>query len=130
MNQLDVKTGGCAFIKRDDRFIFYLVTKKYYNHKPYYNCLENSLNALLEHCKNLNITKLCMPMIGSGLDKLEWNLVSRIIDDVFNKTNINITIYKFEPDRNRDNNRKGRYSDSRKERENHHKDNRGYENSK
>lgn len=55
-----------------------------------------------------------MPMIGSGLDKLEWNLVSRIIDDVFNETNINITVYKFEPDRNRDNNRRERYSDSRK----------------
>ena len=57
-----------------------------------------------------------MPMIGSGLDKLEWNLVSRIIDDVFNKTNINITVYKFEPDRNRDNNRRERYSDSKRKR--------------
>lgn len=71
-----------------------------------------------------------MPMIGSGLDKLEWDLVSRIIDDVFAKTNINITIYKFEPERNRDNNRRERNSGSRKERETNQKDQRENGNSK
>lgn len=40
-----------------------------------------------------------MPMIGTGLDRLEWKIVSAIIDFVFKKENINITIYKFEKNR-------------------------------
>ena len=35
-------------------------------------------------------------ILGSGLDRLDWNLVEKIIDHVFKKENINITIYKFE----------------------------------
>jgi O-acetyl-ADP-ribose deacetylase (regulator of RNase III) len=92
----NVRTGGCAHLKADDRFVFYLVTKKYYNYKPYYYCLENSLKAMLKLCADNNVKQLAMPMIGAGLDKLEWGLVSRIIDDVFNKSNIGITVYKFE----------------------------------
>ena len=59
--------------------------------------MENSLNAMLGLCQKFNITELAMPLIGSGLDKLEWDLVARIVDDVFSKTNIKITIYKFDP---------------------------------
>ena len=73
-----------------------MVTKKYYNHKPYYACVENSLKALLKLCQELNINKLAMPMIATGLDKLDWELVSRIIDEVFSKSNVDLTIYKFE----------------------------------
>jgi hypothetical protein len=91
-----VKTGGCAYIKHSDRFIFYLVTKKFYNHKPYYNCVENSLKELLSRCRELKVTKLAMPLIATGLDMLDWDLVSRIIDEVFENSNINLFIYKFE----------------------------------
>jgi hypothetical protein len=83
-----------------------MVTKKYYNHKPYYYCVENSLKALLKLCQELNITKLAMPMIATGLDKLDWDLVSRIIDDVFSKSNITLSIYKFESNNTGNNNRK------------------------
>lgn len=68
-----------------------------------------------------------MPMIGSGLDKLEWDLVSRIVDDLFSKSSIDLTIYKFEPERNfnqnKDNAYRERNSGPRRERENNHKDN-------
>ena len=100
----DVRTGGCAYLKQEattttttSRYIFYLVTKKFYNHKPYYNCLEQSLTAMLALCQQFNVTKLAMPMIGSGLDRLDWSLVARILDDVFAKSNIKITVYKYEP---------------------------------
>lgn len=102
----DIKTGGCAYLKHHDRYIFYMVTKKYYNHKPYYYCVENSLKALLKLCQEFNISKLAMPMIATGLDKLDWELVSRIIDDVFSKSNITLTIYKFESNNIGNKNRK------------------------
>ncbi|RNA12503.1 O-acetyl-ADP-ribose deacetylase 1 [Brachionus plicatilis] len=91
-----VKTGGCAFIKLDSRYIFYLVTKKLFYFKPSYSSVEKSLKELSNLCLRLNVTKLAMPMIGSGLDQLEWDIVSRIIDNVFYKSEISISIYKYD----------------------------------
>lgn len=90
-----VKTGGCAYIKSEKRFIFYLVTKKLFYFKPYYSSVEKSLKELCNLCLRLNVTKLAMPMIGSGLDQLEWYLVSRIIDNIFSKSEIDLSIYKY-----------------------------------
>jgi len=89
-------------LKENDRFIFYLVTKKFYFHKPYYNSIEKSLKEMRSLCKKNQVKDLAMPMIGSGLDRLDWNIVEKIIDFVFKKENINITIYKYE--KNRQNN--------------------------
>jgi hypothetical protein len=43
-------------------------------------------------CEELDITKLAMPLIGCGLDKLEWANVKDIIEDVFNDMNIEILV--------------------------------------
>jgi len=87
------EVGECAYLKRDSRYIFYLITKKVYNHKPNYVVLEKCLKELLELCKRFNIQELAMPRIGSGLDNLDWSIVSRIIDDVFEESGIQIKIY-------------------------------------
>lgn len=73
-----------------------MVTKKIYSFKPYYNSVEKSLKELNRLCKKHQVTKLAMPMIGCGLDQLDWSIVSRIIDQVFSKSNIKITIFKFD----------------------------------
>ena len=39
-----------------------------------------------------NITKLAMPKIGCGLDKLKWNNVRCIIKDIFKDLDIEIKI--------------------------------------
>ena len=93
MQFLGKDVGQCADLKRDDRYVFYLITKKVYNHKPNYIILEKCLKDLLDLCKKFDIHELAMPRIGSGLDNLDWNYVSRIIDDVFEASDIQITIY-------------------------------------
>ena len=45
-----------------------------------------------DQCENLNITKLAMPKIGSGLDRLDWEKVKEIIQDVFDDSDIEILI--------------------------------------
>jgi hypothetical protein len=45
-----------------------------------------------EQCEQKDITKLAMPLIGCGLDRLSWDNVSEIIEDVFEETNIDILI--------------------------------------
>lgn len=61
------------------RVTYNLVTKgKYYN-KPTYQTLIEALNGLRAAMSTDGKTKVAMPLIGCGLDKLEWTRVKEII---------------------------------------------------
>ena len=75
--------------------VFNLITKRNYWHKPTYKTLEDSLIALKCLCFG-EIDKLAMPIIGCGLDRLEWNEVSKMIKELFEDTNIEILVCKTE----------------------------------
>ncbi|XP_076840724.1 ADP-ribose glycohydrolase OARD1 isoform X2 [Brachyhypopomus gauderio] len=87
------KTGECAVLKIFDRFVYYLITKKRYNHKPTYETLRQSLEAMRAHCLDNGVTSVSMPRIGCGLDGLNWKKVSVMIEDVFLHTDVTITVY-------------------------------------
>lgn len=84
-----------AFLEREGRFIYYLVTKEEANHYPKYPVLRKSLEAMRDHCVKNDVQKLSMPTIGCGLDRLQWPNVVEIIMDVFKETNVKITVYKW-----------------------------------
>ena len=65
-----------------------LVTKTRYFEKPSYDSIRGALTTAKDVCKKQEIKKLAMPKIGCGLDKLEWDMVRRIIKDVFYDTDI------------------------------------------
>ena len=75
--------------------VFNLVTKQRCFHKPTYDSLYDTLIDMRELCADFGITKLAMPLIGCGLDKLDWEQVKDVIDDVFNETDIEILICKL-----------------------------------
>lgn len=87
------QTGQMAVLKDRDRFIYYLVTKPYYYSKPTYQTLESSLKMMKDHMVSNNVTRLSMPLIGCGLDRLKWEEVRKLLKQVFNRTNITITVY-------------------------------------
>ncbi|XP_075030246.1 ADP-ribose glycohydrolase OARD1 isoform X4 [Calonectris borealis] len=87
------KTGEVAVLQRDDRYIYYLITKKKVSHKPTYENMRKSLEAMKAHCLNNGVTDISMPRIGCGLDRLDWNKVSAILGEVFEDTDIKITVY-------------------------------------
>ncbi|KAB5546331.1 hypothetical protein PHYPO_G00070800 [Pangasianodon hypophthalmus] len=87
--------GECAVLKRGDRFVYYLITKEKYNQKPTYETLRQSLEAMKAHCLENEVTKLSIPRIGCGLDRLAWDKVSVIIEDVFQHTDVDITVYSL-----------------------------------
>ncbi len=93
MVDLDVSIGGCAYLNLKDRYVFYLVTKERYFYKPTMSSLESSLRAMRDLCIEKNIHQLAMPRIGCGLDKLNWDKVSELIQSVFQDDDIEITIY-------------------------------------
>lgn len=72
--------------------VFNLVTKERCFHKPTYDALYDTLVDMREQCEDFDITRLAMPLIGCGLDKLEWDKVKDVIEDVFENTNIEILI--------------------------------------
>ena len=87
------QVGGCVMLKRESRFVYYLVTKERYFGKPTYNTLEGSLIAMREHSILNNVNKISMPRIGSGLDKLDWKRVKELIEKVFKNTSMIVTVY-------------------------------------
>ena len=67
--------------------VFNLVTKKMYYQKPTYSSLKfalKSMRGMIEWHKDagmLKYNKVCMPMIGCGLDRLNPNNVIPLIDE-------------------------------------------------
>lgn len=81
---------GCVLIDR----VFNLITKKRYFDKPTYYSLEGALYFMREICQDNGIKKVAMPVIGCGLDRLQWDNVSNIIRKMFDDTNIEILVCK------------------------------------
>lgn len=89
------KTGTCILEGR----VCNLVTKERYFHKP---TLSSMRDALLNMKKKIpKDAHLCMPTIGAGLDRLSWENVRKEIQDVFQDTDVTVTVYQFEKNRQR-----------------------------
>ena len=80
--------GECI---QQDR-VFNLITKERYYQKPTYESLRVSLIDMRDLCNEIHVTKLAMPVIGCGLDRLDWNKVKEIICEVFENMNIEILV--------------------------------------
>ena len=72
--------------------VFNLVTKPKCHHKPTYDSLREALVEMREQMDMLDVTKLAMPRVGCGLDKLSWPNVYVIICEVFEDTDVEILI--------------------------------------
>ncbi len=67
------------------RLVANIVTKHKYYHKPTYKSLQLALSALRGIMIDKHITKLALPKIGCGCDKLEWSKVKSMIYDTFSR---------------------------------------------
>lgn len=72
--------------------VFNLVTKPKYWHKPTYESVRAALESMREWMGFMNVTKLAMPKIAAGLDRLNWEQVYDIICEVFEDTDVEIVI--------------------------------------
>ena len=94
--KMGTEVGGVSPLKLGpfgSKFVYNLVTKEKYNHKPTYDSLRDSLVAMRTHAVVNGVKAIAMPKIGCGLDKLEWKRVSLLIQEVFSDTSIQITVY-------------------------------------
>ena len=91
-----VKVGGVAVIKEESRFIYYLVTKERYFHKPSYETLTSSLQSMKDHAEQNQVKLISMPLLGCGLDRLQWSSVLTILHNIFDSTPIDIKVYRLD----------------------------------
>ncbi len=89
----DKQIGEVAVIKHQKRFVYYLITKERYFHKPTYKSVQASLVDMAKHAAANGVKVICMPRIGCGLDGLLWPQVKAIIAEVFKDTGITIKVY-------------------------------------
>lgn len=82
--------GDCIL---EDR-VLNLITKERYFHKPTYETMRAALIEMKSICSFYDIKKVAMPIIGCGLDRLEWDKVSNIIKNIFENDDIEILICK------------------------------------
>ena len=72
---------------------FNLITKEKHWLKPTYKSLRIALEDAKRNCELTDKKlKLAMPRIGCGLDKLQWDKVKQIIEEVFDDTDVEILI--------------------------------------
>jgi hypothetical protein len=83
--------GDCLL----DGRVLNLVTKIHYWDKPTIYSLIGALSHMRQTCLLNNITKVAMPAIGCGLDRLRWDDVYQAIHSVFNDMDIEIVVCKL-----------------------------------
>jgi hypothetical protein len=71
--------------------VLYLVTKEKVSDIPTYNNLKKCLVALRGSLSAAGWKRLAIPRIGSGIDKLKWQRVEDVIQEVFAGSGVTIT---------------------------------------
>ncbi|CAJ0750764.1 20247_t:CDS:2 [Entrophospora sp. SA101] len=87
------KVGQVAYLLRENRYIYYLITKMHTHEKPTKPDFEASLKELRNLCESQGVTGLSMPRIGTGLDQLSYDYVVETVKEIFKDSNIKITIF-------------------------------------
>lgn len=94
---------GQYYNYNNTKFVFdaNLITKRLTCEKPTYTTVRESLEDLKTYIKGFNlnspesyhIKRINMPKIGAGLDKLEWDKVSKIVQDTFADMDLDVVVY-------------------------------------
>lgn len=87
--QLEV---GKAYLSKQ---VIHLVTKESSYGKPTRIDFNRALFSMRRLIDKHGIKKIAMPLIGSGLDRLDWSTTRHTIENVFKDTDVEITICKL-----------------------------------
>lgn len=80
--------GSCQQVGR----VLNLITKQYYWLKPSYETFQSAIEDMKRVCLEQGITRIAMPQIGAGIDRLKWEKNREIVKDVFQDTDIEIVV--------------------------------------
>ena len=86
-----IKQGFCI---KQGRTLNLVIKRNHWDGSTY-EIMQNALNKLRDIVIMNDIHKIAMPTIGCGFDKLDWNIVSQMIQNTFKDINIEIFIYRI-----------------------------------
>ncbi|XP_074029451.1 uncharacterized protein [Leptinotarsa decemlineata] len=89
LREQNPEVGGVLQLKKGQRNIFYLVTKKHSRDKPSYEDVWRSLTRLKETMLDQNLVELAIPKLASGLD---WRIVRSMLETIFRSSGIQILV--------------------------------------
>jgi hypothetical protein len=75
-----------------DIYVFYLVTKVLYHHKPALQYLASAFIQLRDRLADLCMNLLIIPKLGCALDELNWNKVHEMLHSTFVDKNVQIIV--------------------------------------
>jgi len=87
------RVGEASIIIVNNRLIFTLITKAFFHSKPNYQDFESSLISMRNFMVFFKIKRLAIPKLGSGLDKLNWELCLDLIIQTFIRDSVEIVIF-------------------------------------
>ena len=97
MREQEIGVGGVAVLRMGPgRFIYNLVTKEKFSDKPSLSSIKESIKEMRTHSIENNVDIISMPKIASGLDKMDWNEVLKILNKLFKSSDIIIRVYTLE----------------------------------
>ena len=76
-----------------DKFVFHLIVKPGYFHKPTYRCLRKTLLVLCDQMNFYRIDRLGVPHLSCALNKLGWIEVQKIIHETFRDSKLELTVF-------------------------------------
>ena len=89
----NLKVGQVGTFKDKGRYIYNLITKEGVKDQPTYEDLKETLVKMKEHMVANDVKEVALPKIGCGMNQLSWEKVKGIIEEVFEDTDLKITIY-------------------------------------
>lgn len=113
-NEVNEWNGGeCITTHVGGATVCNLITKRNVYDKPTYEDLQKSLydmkSYIEQSCEFCKTVKVAMPLIGCGIDGLEWEKVSRMVQDTFDDiSNLEITVVKWEKEKTHGFSREGK----------------------
>ena len=75
--------------------VYNLITKQFYYQKPTLETFKEAVYAAGKCCCMANRFKVAMPMIGCGLDKLDWKDVKPIIQSAFSADQFEVVVCRL-----------------------------------
>lgn len=91
----NLKVSDVFFYDEERDKMLNLITKQSSYGKPTRATFNNTIVRLKEFMIEYNMKKLAIPLIGSGLDKLDWNESRKFIQETFADTDIEILVCKL-----------------------------------
>ena len=80
------------FIKNPQRFVYHMIMKARYFHKPKLKTLRAPLLAMRSHKVTNNVSLISMPLVECGLDYRDWQKVKDTIKEGFHGSTVQMTV--------------------------------------